>query len=301
MVRRSSIVQRAIIIGSAGVVVACGMVAGIDDLVIGDCKGGACVSKPTDASDAGVEDVSAEEPRDGAIPPDDSGLPCVGKPLPQGIRVGAPGNTFCIDTTEVTNAQYKQFLDANVAPGSQPPICSWNASFAPAAIDAGPDVPVVGVDWCDALAYCTWAEKYLCGKVVKGKKTGAVTDRSDYTSHQWLNACTADGRFAYPYGGSYVRGKCNFAELDAGGPIPVGTAPGCEGGYAGLHDLSGNVWEWYDGPCKDPGDGGPQNQQCSIVGGGFDNTGPEWNCNFEIDFWPRNKRQANVGFRCCSD
>lgn len=65
-----------------------------------------------------------------------------------GARCGAPGCPACrgpsmidstpqtfeayrIDSTEVTNAHYAEFLAANPEPASQPAECAWNAAFAP--------------------------------------------------------------------------------------------------------------------------------------------------------------------------
>jgi formylglycine-generating enzyme required for sulfatase activity len=241
----------------------------------------------------------------------DSGVPCTGKPLPQGLRVGSTSNSFCIDTTEVSNLQYDLFLNGKVDPKTQPSVCAWNASFERERPDGGgdPNAPAVGVDWCDALAYCTWAGKSLCGKVENGKKTGPVTPEglSDYTSHQWMLACSAEGRLRYPYGGLHDPGKCNLGDLDAGHPLPVGTAPGCIGGYQGLHDLVGNVWEWFDGPCKggalevDGGDGGPASDSCILKGGSYADFGAAVDCRYESGAVRRDLRGSNVGIRCCAD
>lgn len=287
--------------------IACSALAGIDDYVIGECKGGPC---PTEAG--ALPDVFV--PRDSApIPVDDSGVPCLGRE-PQAVRVGATGNTFCIDTTEVTVGQYDAFLQAAIDPALQPSICAWNATFAPnITIEDGgspppPTRPVVGVDWCDALAYCTWAGKYLCGRVENGKKVGPVTTEGafDNKTHQWLSACTAEGRRRLPYGSTFDPTKCNFIEYDAGTALDVGSAAGCIGGYDGVHDLLGNVWEWYDGPCTaaqfevDGGDGGPATDGCGVRGGGYTSAGETVDCSQNAVI-ARSTTGTHIGFRCCSD
>ncbi|MBX3198231.1 MAG: SUMF1/EgtB/PvdO family nonheme iron enzyme [Labilithrix sp.] len=299
------LVIRAVALGGVAMLVACGALVGIDDLAIGECKGGLC------AADAGEPDAPASQDS-GALPPDDSGVACPGTPAPPAVRVGPPGNTFCIDTTEVSNADYDAFLAAEVAPTAQPPECAWNTSFERERPDDGgaPAEPAVGVDWCDARAYCAWAGKYLCGKVEGGKKTGPVTPEglSDYKSHQWMLACSAEARLRYPYGGLYDPARCNLVDFDAGRALPVGTAPGCVGGYEGIHDLVGNVWEWFDGPCVadgslevDGGDGGPASDSCLLKGGSFLDNGAAYDCRLEAANIRRDLRQYNVGFRCCSD
>lgn len=303
---------RVAILFVTGGLVACSIVAGIEDLKVGDCKGGVgdfCLA------DGGDPDVSVANPDSAPIPADDSGKPCVGKGPPTAIRVGTAPNTFCIDPTEVTNAQYQQFLDAKVPISTQPPECHWNATFQPDPTEAGVNVPVVGVDWCDALAYCTWAGKYLCGRMENGKKVGPITTETltDFRANQWLNACTADATRLYPYGGTFELGKCNLFPLDAGRAVPVGTSPGCQGGYAGLYDLVGNVWEWYDRTCKrDAGlepamipdaavqpDGGPHQDACGLKGASYADNGDQ-DCRREVSV-RRDFHGQNVGFRCCSD
>jgi formylglycine-generating enzyme required for sulfatase activity len=285
---------------------ACSALAGINDYVIGDCKGGQC------SGEGGLSDGSL--PGDsGALPADDSGVPCLGRD-PKAIRVGASGNTFCIDTTEVTVAQYDAFLAARIDPNSQPAICAWNTTFQPNFVipDGGspppPNHPVGSVDWCDALAYCTWAGKYLCGRVENGKKVGPVTPEGafDNTTHQWLLACTAEGKRRFPYGNVYDPSRCNFAEYDAEAPVDVGSPAGCVGGFDGVHDLLGNVWEWYDDTCQpaqfevDGGDGGPARDGCGVRGGGYSSPGTSVDCSKEAVV-PRDTTGPHIGFRCCSD
>jgi formylglycine-generating enzyme required for sulfatase activity len=298
---------RVAFVAATAAIVACQALAGIDDLVIGDCKGGVC--GPDGSTDVASFTDSPIQP------PVDGGAPCLGKD-PQAVRVGSPGNTFCIDKTEVTIAQYKVFQQAAVDPATQPEFCRWNTSFAPALpppVDGGPappaaDEPVGWVDFCDAYAYCAWAGEYLCGKVENGKKTGPVTvdGLPDYRSHQWMLACSAEARLKYPYGNIFDGAKCNIADYDAGRAVPVASATECVGGYAGLSDMIGNVWEWYDGPCApgslevDGGDGGPHSDGCSIKGGSYGDRGGNLDCRFDGTI-RRDLVLANVGFRCCSN
>jgi formylglycine-generating enzyme required for sulfatase activity len=67
------------------------------------------------------------------------------------------------------------------------------------------------------------------------------------------------------------------ASFDAGPvikPLPVASVPSCEGGYAGLFDMVGNVAEFIDSCLPpDPGCpadlGGHQCDLCVLVGGSF--------------------------------
>src|SRR5436190_190151 len=79
---------------------------------------------------------------------------------PDLVRVSWSGIAFCIDSTEVTNAQYQEFLAA--PPPTPVPRCGWNTSLQPAttggagcgALDpvGHASLPVTCVDWCDAEA-----------------------------------------------------------------------------------------------------------------------------------------------------
>ena len=84
-----------------------------------------------------------------------------------------------------------------------------------------------------------------------------------------------------------------------GDTIPVATLPGCEGGYAGIFDMVGNVSEWID-DCDDTG--------CAHRGGSF-GSGTTPDAAAELDeveclasgHIGRLSKYGSVGIRCCSD
>ncbi len=219
-----------------------------------------------------------------------------------GCPTGVPGpalvdvnGAYCMDATEVTNAQYKAFLDTTPATSGQDAWCSWNTTYTPstgwpaAGIES---YPVAYVDWCDAYAYCSWAGKRLCGKI--GGGANGYADFADATKSEWFNACSAGGAKTYPYGNTYDGAKCNGIDYGASAPIAVATAPGCEGGYPGLHDMSGNVMEWEDS-CAGTG----ATDWCRLRGGGTNGGATGITCNLDQPFF-RNYVASNIGFRCCS-
>jgi formylglycine-generating enzyme required for sulfatase activity len=206
------------------------------------------------------------------------------------VSVGA----FCIDSTEVTNADYAAFLAAkNGDTGGQPLACAGHNSFALKCTEANsdPSAPVTCVAWCDAYAYCAWAGKRLCGAVGGGPNS---VPKDDLTTDQWYFACSAGGGQPVPYGSTFQPGRCNDAAFDAGRPVGVATLPGCVGGFAGLFDMSGNVIEWEDSCTEAGGD------YCALRGGHFADTAPEALECATNRVQDRETADQKDGFRCCS-
>ena len=136
---------------------------------------------------------------------------------------------FYIDTYEVTNAQYKKFIDANPQwqkdqildkyhDGSY--LDYWDGNNYPTDKD---DYPVTHVSWYAAMAYAQWTGKRLP------------------TEAEWEK--TARGGLLgmkYPWGDAIDASKANYDE-NFDGPMPIGNY--AANGY-GLYDMSGNVSEW---------------------------------------------------------
>jgi sulfatase modifying factor 1 len=165
----------------------------------------------------------------------------------------------------------------------------------------------VCVTFCDAFAYCRGVGKRLCGGI--GGGAAGFDDFDDASRDQWYNACSAGGVNTYPYGDQYDEQACNGYDnaqsgCQTGGCTtrPGGDVPGCESpvaGYAGVYDLSGNVFEWQDS-CNATVDG---SDRCRFRGGSFissygDDGGNALRCNYDIA-GSRDDRYDNLGFRCC--
>jgi len=138
---------------------------------------------------------------------------------------------FWIDRTPVTQAQYKQFIDANpdhsvpyINEGGARPY-NWDRQTRTYPADKA-DHPVVLVSWHDAQAYAQWAGKRLP------------------TEEEWEKAARGiDGR-KYPWGDAFDEEKCNTSESGIGGTTLVGAySPQGDSPY-GCVDMAGNVWEW---------------------------------------------------------
>ncbi|HEY0468865.1 MAG TPA: SUMF1/EgtB/PvdO family nonheme iron enzyme, partial [Polyangiaceae bacterium] len=152
--------------------------------------------------------------------------------------------SYYIDSTEVSKAQYDLFLAAKGSDTSgQIAECSWNNSYAPNGAVVDDPRPIVDVDWCDAAAYCSWADKRLCGAIGGGPV--APDDADDSTKAQMYLACAGAADERYPYGGFTLQPDyCN--EYFSGYMADVGSFPKCEGHYDGIFDLVGNAAEWID-------------------------------------------------------
>jgi len=219
------------------------------------------------------------------------------------------GGTYCVDRTEVMRAQYDAFVTAKAGDTTgQPPYCAWNNAYDMDPMCAGlaavcqtgcDDHPVVCVDWCDAYAYCAWNGKRMCGAI--GGASLAPASFADPAVSQWYNACSAGGTLAFPYGQSYDGKACNGADQSptVDTTLPVGTLPGCEGGFPGIFDMSGNVWEWEDACNGQMG----KTDSCRCRGAGFisvNGGGSGLECARDL-VDKRNKTDAYTGIRCCKD
>jgi sulfatase modifying factor 1 len=283
-----------IVIGAAAVPAACGLPKSGD--------GPTSLEVAPDGSpgpDDADEDAQGGDGSAVTDAPDDDGTTsstCPGAQGPAMVDVGG----YCVDSTEVTQAQYLLFVNAEVSLGSQPVYCMQNGTWVPSGqwppSGAG-TLPVTSVTWCDALGYCAWAGKRLCGKIGGGSADPVAVNVA--ASDQWFSACShaGDGQHAYPYGNTYGGTTCNGIDANAGDQIvePVGSFTGCVGGYAGLLDMSGNVREWEDscGAMLGPDD------LCNQRGGSVNSNQPGLACN-AANLGTRNSSNDHLGFRCCA-
>ena len=159
-------------------------------------------------------------------------------------------DTFQLSAHPVTNAQYAEFvrntghhapdvrdLPSFVSPAAEPTFRELASPYVWRGGDLPKDRglhPVTLVTYADAVAYCVWL--------------GTRLDRAVRlpTEAEWERAARGGGEGRrYPWGDEIDPSRSNFLP-DAGlkrmrGTRPVGTFPA---NPFGLHDMSGNVWEW---------------------------------------------------------
>lgn len=263
-----------------------------------DCGGAGGSSGAAGAGNGGTGSAGVGGATGGAAGAD-AGAACPsGLPGPELVLVPTlTGGHYCIDSTEVTQLHYQLFLEANPNVSAQSASCSANTTFVPESVPPGkcydvngpfnpyqlPNRPVVCVDWCDAVAYCKWAGKRLCGKIGGGSADGAKL--TDANESQWFNACSKGGTQAYPYGDTWVVSACPWVSDS------VKKSPQCEGGFPGIFDMAGNVAEWEDG-C---GAGG-----CPVRGGAVGAMADSIRCD-QTPLGAPDDEDGNVGLRCCAE
>jgi formylglycine-generating enzyme required for sulfatase activity len=198
---------------------------------------------------------------------------------PGNVRLGQTGlaepvndfyvDGFYADIYEVSNAKYKDFIDAGgytteaywtsvgwawrVANSITLPEY-WNeTTYHGGGIAGNEQFPVNGVSWWEADAYCRWAGGRLPTEAEweKAAKGGCET-------HGDPGTCDASDTPTYPWGEGITGPRANY--YGSGDPYenngwttPVGYYDGSNhGGYQtinspspyGLYDVAGNVWEW---------------------------------------------------------
>lgn len=187
-------------------------------------------------------------------------------------------DAFYIDKYEVTNEQYKNFVDET---GFRRPQCWNDARFN------RPNQPVVGITWDDAVAYAKWDGKRLP------------------TEAEWEKAARGTDRRLWPWGNKFDKTKCTVWESGIKATTPVGNYENGKSPY-GCYDMAGNVWEWCDdyydqnyysmSPVKNPR-GPDDGLQKVIRGGGFLYFGHYARCAARYRV-PLYAQSPQIGFRC---
>lgn len=120
---------------------------------------------------------------------------------------------FWIDKFEVTNTQYSAFVaDSGHAPAAFYDDEEFNIA----------DLPVTGVLWDDAVAFCSWAGKRLPTEI------------------EWEKAARGTQGQIYPWG---AEADLSLAHLKGSVPVSVNSFEADVSPY-GVRGMAGNVSEW---------------------------------------------------------
>ena len=203
--------------------------------------------------------------------------------VPEGLFESVSIEAFYIGTYEITNRQFRNFMNERVNNCSQGIDCMdvnqdasrFTRTGGSWVIDEGyEDFPVVEVTWYGANDYCIW----LGGRLA--------------TEEEWLKAAIWDPEtgdsFSYPWGEDTE--IANFANVESGILSSVGTFEHGKS-VVGAYDMIGNVWEFI----------AKERSSRRFWRGGSFNTGSTIDIYLEESGEGINSSQSDLGFRCVLD
>jgi sulfatase modifying factor 1 len=184
---------------------------------------------------------------------------------------------FYMDDTEITNNEYRQFVQAMLTDSSAlgvdvimkeyyPDTTVWVRDFSHHMGDpmmeyyfahpAFDDYPVVGVDWFAAKKFCEWRTHFLNDYRVNQANLFPMPAFRLPSEAEWEYAARGGRDMAkYPWGNPYIRNSkgCMLANFKPGrgnyyddGFMYTSPVASYFANDYGLYDMSGNVGEWCE-------------------------------------------------------
>lgn len=156
----------------------------------------------------------------------------------------------------------------------------------------GQNLPVTGVSWFEAMAYCRWLSEVANLKVRLP------------TEDEWEYVATNGGVTTYGYGNEFNSNYCNTFESRVGRPTPVGIYNFGDGNIWEVEELTGNIFEWvldlWAEEVSSSGSNKAEINQRICRGGSFLHTKQRASSCYKGQGVPfvRNK---DLGFRVCVD
>lgn len=184
---------------------------------------------------------------------------------------------FFLDQHEVTNQEYRKFIDATG--WKAPKHWKLNGSFPPEEAS----FPVTHVTWEDAASYAKWANKRLP------------------TEAEWEYAARGGSReYLYPWGNQWQPGNANVDHKDQNKPAPVGSFDRDVSPF-GVYDMAGNVSEWVQDYYSGNYGAAPDQRFRVYRGGNFLDPPEKSTATFRWADFPLaipDDQILRVGFRC---
>jgi formylglycine-generating enzyme required for sulfatase activity len=175
---------------------------------------------------------------------------------------------FLLSKFAITNAQFGRFIeDGGYAERKYWTASGWawkgsiaQPAFWKEAKFNGPDQPIVGVSWYEAVAFCNWISLREGLSPAYNDSGRADLGASGYrlpTEVEWEYAAAKgapdQAERVYPWGDTWDPRNVvsGFSAPKASRSAPVGSRSPLGDTPQGLADMSGNVWEW----CSDNAQG----------------------------------------------
>jgi formylglycine-generating enzyme required for sulfatase activity len=168
---------------------------------------------------------------------------------------------FSISKFPITNSQFGEFI----ADGGYAERSYWTANgwawkgkiLQPAYWNEpkfnGPDQPIVGVSWYEAVAYCNWLSLKEgltpaydgCGRANLGASGYRLPTETEW-EYAAAKGAPDQAERIYPWGDTWnpKNAVCRVAPARASNTAPVGSRSPQGDTPQGLADMSGNVWQW---------------------------------------------------------
>ncbi len=194
---------------------------------------------------------------------------------------------FYLDRYEITTGRYAKFLAST---GSLALPDGWEE----VDLTRSEELPVSGVNWNDAAAYCQWVGRRLP------------------TDAEWEKAARGTDARRYPWGNEPpMPDRANYQNHAPstydGGLTKVGTYPAGRSPY-GIHDLAGNVAEWVADWYSDSvpladlrNPKGPASGTARVIRGSGRFDPPERLVITKRYHAASDNRAWDIGFRCARD
>jgi formylglycine-generating enzyme required for sulfatase activity len=207
-------------------------------------------------------------------------------------------DSFWIDRTEVTNAQYEQCVAAGACrprPSRGSDTHAWH--YGDSAYD---DYPAIYVTWYQAETYCGW---------VRGRLP---------TEAEWEYAARGPEGRMFPWGDEFDGTRLNYCDSNCerdwadettddgyAKTAPVGSFPAGASWCEAL-DMAGNVWEWVAdwyasdyyarSPSQNPT--GPTSGEYRVLHSGSWGFDPYYVRSANRDVFIPSNTYGHIGFRC---